>query len=83
MLEKEEDKIFVVECVYAGIFEVKDDEDESEIEKTLLIDCPSILFPFARRILADVTKDGGFPPLMIDPIDFEQLYKNKKGQKNN
>jgi preprotein translocase subunit SecB len=80
MLEKEDDKIFVIECVYAGIFEIQND-DESELEKTLLIDCPTVIFPFARRIIAEATRDGGFPPLMIDPIDFEQLYKNKKGKK--
>jgi preprotein translocase subunit SecB len=40
----------------------------------LLVDCPTILFPFLRRVLADVTRDGGFPPLMLDPIDFGKLY---------
>ncbi|MFC1659557.1 protein-export chaperone SecB [Pseudomonadota bacterium] len=81
ILEKENEKIFIIECVYAGIFELQNEKDKSKLEKTLLIDCPAIIFPFARRIIADVTKDGGFPPLMIDPIDFELLYKNRKNKK--
>ena len=42
-----------------------------------MIECPRLLFPFARRIVADVTRDGGFPPLLIDPIDFVSLYRRK------
>jgi preprotein translocase subunit SecB len=44
----------------------------------LLIECPRQIFPFARRIIADVTRDGGFPPLMIDPIDFVSLYQQRR-----
>jgi len=44
----------------------------------LLVECPRLLFPFARRIVADATRDGGFPPLMIDPIDFVALYRRRQ-----
>jgi preprotein translocase subunit SecB len=44
------------------------------IQPVLFVDCPAILFPFMRRVLADVVRDGGFPPLMLDPIDFGRLY---------
>ena len=46
----------------------------------LLIHCPTILFPFARRVLADATRDGGFQPLMIEPVDFASLYEQRKSQ---
>lgn len=77
--EGEEDKqIFIAEIMYAGLFDLSG-IDESDFEQTLLIDCPTILFPFARRIMAEITREGGFLPLMIDPIDFEELYSRKKG----
>ena len=46
----------------------------------LLIECPRLLFPFARRIIADITREGGHPPLMIDPIDFVGLYRQQRTQ---
>ncbi|MEZ5690076.1 MAG: protein-export chaperone SecB [Rickettsiales bacterium] len=73
-----EDKtVFLIELSYAGIFEISN-IDEKYIEPVLMIDCPFILFPFARRIIADVTRDGGFPPLMLDPIDFRVLYEQNR-----
>ena len=48
---------------------------QENIQPVLLIECPRLLFPFARRVVADVTRDGGFPPLMLDPIDFAALYR--------
>ena len=47
------------------------------MQAVLLIECPRLIFPFARRIIADVTRDGGFPPLMVDPIDFAQLFRQQ------
>ena len=46
----------------------------------MLIECPRLLFPFARRVIADATRDGGFPPLLIDPIDFVSLYRMRQQQ---
>ncbi len=73
----EENALFVVELAYAGLFTLNNiPEDQKEL--ILLIHCPSILFPFARRVLSDATRDGGFQPLMLDPIDFAALYQQRK-----
>ena len=72
-----ENSVFVAELSYAGLFTLANiPEDQKEL--LLLIHCPNILFPFARRILADITRDGGFQPLMLDPIDFATLYQQRK-----
>jgi preprotein translocase subunit SecB len=52
----------------------------SALEPFLLINCPALIFPFARRLIADITREGGFPPLLLDPIDFQQLYMSKRQQ---
>lgn len=78
----EDSTIFVLELAYSGLFTVKNFSEEQK-EMILLIHCPTIIFPFARRIVADVTRDGGFQPLMIDPVDFSALYQQKKQQENN
>ena len=64
---------FVVELLYAGLFGLRNIPEE-QLEPFLVVEAPRILFPFARRIIADVTRDGGFPPLMLEPIDFGSLY---------
>ena len=72
------DTTFLVESTYSGIFTLKNVPD-NVLDKILLIECPKFLFPFLRSIIASCTRDGGFPPLMITPIDFVNLYeKNKK-----
>lgn len=68
--------LFVVELSYAGVFTVN--VPDAEKEPVLMIYCPGMLFPFARRIVADATRDGGFPPLMLDPIDFASLFQQHK-----
>jgi preprotein translocase subunit SecB len=65
--------IYNVELVYGGLFQLRN-IPENVIQPVLFVDCPAILFPFMRRVLADVVRDGGFPPLMLDPIDFGRLY---------
>ena len=72
----EEDTIFLLELAYGGVFTLANIPQDS-LQPLLLIECPRLLFPFARRIVADTTRDGGFPPLMIDPIDFVTLYRRK------
>lgn len=71
------ENIFLCEVAYAGLFSIKDIEEDM-MEQILLIYCPSLLFPFIRRIVANLTIDSGFPPLMIDPIDFTNLYNKRK-----
>jgi preprotein translocase subunit SecB len=65
--------IYNVEMIYGGLFRLRG-IPPNLLQPVLFIDCPTILFPFMRRVLADVTRDGGFPPLMLDPIDFGKLY---------
>jgi preprotein translocase subunit SecB len=64
---------FQVELLYAGLFRLTGAPAEA-IEPFLIVEAPRILFPFARRVIADVVRDGGFPPLMLEPIDFGGLY---------
>lgn len=74
---KVEDKdAFVAECDYAGTFLIENAQPQM-LQPLLLIECPRILFPFVRRVIADVTRDGGYPPLMIDPVDFVGLYQQQ------
>ena len=68
---------FMLELTYAGLFGLINIPAESR-QAILLIECPRLLFPFARRIVADTVRDGGFPPLMIDPIDFAGLYRRRQ-----
>lgn len=66
--------MFNVELVYAGIFKVENVPQE-HLHPFIMIECPRLLFPFARHIVSDATRQGGFPPLMIDPVDFAQVYR--------
>lgn len=72
-----ESVVFIVELVYTGVVQIRDARQQ-DIEPILLIECPRLLFPFARRLIADITREGGHPPLMIDPIDFYSLYRRQK-----
>ncbi len=69
-----QDVVFVVETTYAGVFEIVN-VPENQIEPILLIECPRLLFPFARQIVAETTTAGNFPPVMLDPIDFLMIYQ--------
>ncbi len=76
-----DDKLgFQVELVYAGLFRLTGAPAEA-VEPFLLVEAPRILFPFARRVVADAVRDGGFPPLMLDPIDFGGLYLQQLEQR--
>jgi preprotein translocase subunit SecB len=75
----EEKPVFLLELAYAGLFQVVNVPDEA-LQPILLVDCPHMIFPFARRIVADTIRDGALPPLMIDPIDFAALYRSKAAE---
>jgi len=65
--------IYDLELVYAGLFQIKSIPEQA-LEPFLLVNCPTLIFPFLRRLVADITREGGFPPLLLDPIDFGQLF---------
>jgi preprotein translocase subunit SecB len=72
----DKDVLFNVELVYGGVFNISGFPQEHMLP-LLFIECPRLLFPFARHVIADATRNGGFPPLMLDPIDFAQMFQQK------
>jgi protein-export chaperone SecB len=76
---RDDGALFMVELLYGGVFQISGIPAE-EMEPVLLIECPRYLFPFARRVIADVTAEGGFPPFLLDPIDFAGVYAARKAQ---
>lgn len=73
----EKTSVFLTDVAYGGIFEVRAPENV-DLEQVVLIDCAFLLFPFVRRVVADITRDGGFPPLQLEPIDFFALYSQNR-----
>ena len=73
-----EDVAFLLELTHSGNFTIN--VPQEHLEPALLIECPRILFPFARSIICDATRDGGFPPLMLQPIDFVGMYQQRVAQ---
>jgi preprotein translocase subunit SecB len=69
--------IYDLELAYAGLFHVEN-LPEPALEPFLLIECPQLLFPFVRRLVADLTREGGFPPLLLDPINFANLFAKRQ-----
>lgn len=72
--KKNEASVFVIELVYSALFSLEN-IPRDRLESVCLVECPRLLFPFARRIVADTTRDGGYPPLLLDPIDFGRLLR--------
>ncbi|WP_457302712.1 protein-export chaperone SecB, partial [Phyllobacterium sp. P5_D12] len=73
------DVLFNAELVYGGVFRLVGFPQE-HLLPLLFIECPRLLFPFARQIIAEATRNGGFPPLMIDPIDFAQMFQQRMAE---
>jgi preprotein translocase subunit SecB len=71
--------VFIADLSYAGIFTLNGVPQDQQ-EPILLVECPRLLFPFARNILADITRDGGFPPVMLAPVDFVNLWQTRRAQ---
>ena len=71
--------MFASELLFAGVFRMEN-FPANMLHAAVLIECPRMLFPFARQILADATRNGGFPPLMLDPIDFAGMYQKRMQQ---
>ena len=68
--------MFLLELEYGGIFHIEN-LPEDQLHPYLMIECPRMIFPFLRRVVSDVTRDGGFPPMNLEPIDFMALYRNE------
>jgi preprotein translocase subunit SecB len=73
-----DDVVFLAELSYAGVVLARDDVPQTHLEPLLMIEVPRMLFPFARAILSSATRDGGFPPLLLAPVNFEALYEHQK-----
>ncbi len=73
--------MFNIELDFAGVFRVQNVPQE-QVQPLVLIECPRLLFPFAREIIATSVRNGGFPPLMLDPIDFVALYQQRLAQQS-
>ena len=76
---RQNDTVFQVELVYGGLFDLQG-FPEDQLELVLLIECPRFLFPFARRIISDMTAEGGYPPFLLEPIDFGAVYAAQRAQ---
>jgi preprotein translocase subunit SecB len=72
-------RVFLAELSYAGVFTLHG-LPENAVEPVLLVECPRLLFPFARNVLAEVTREGGFPPVLLQPIDFVALWQARRAQ---
>jgi preprotein translocase subunit SecB len=77
----QEGAVFQCELVYGGLFQLMGIPDE-EVEPLLMVECPRLLFPFARSIIADLSVQSGFPPFMLDPLDFAGIYMAQKQQQS-
>ncbi len=73
------DTVFHIELVYAGLFQIMG-VPAPDLEPVLMIECPRFLFPFARRVIADLSTEGGFPPFMLEPLDFAGIYAARQAQ---
>lgn len=78
--KREEDTVFLSEAHYGGVFQIGETVAKEHVQLLLLIEAPRLLFPFARSVLVDSIRDGGFPPLSIQPIDFLALYQQRVAQ---
>ncbi|WP_052046079.1 protein-export chaperone SecB [Candidatus Paracaedibacter symbiosus] len=72
--KREEDTMFVAELSYAGVVTVANEVEEINLNRFVMVEAPHLLFPYARNIISDMTRDGGYPPLMLSPVDFAALF---------
>jgi preprotein translocase subunit SecB len=72
--DREKNVLFNVELIYGGVFRMVN-IPEANLAPLLLVECPRLIFPFARQVLATITQQGGFPPLMMEPVDFAAIYQ--------
>ena len=80
-MDVEDLTLFDIKLAYAGLFSLNHIESDEQKELILMIHCPSLLFPYARRVVSDITRDSGFQPLMLEHLDFASLHQQRKAQK--
>lgn len=78
--KREKDVMFVVELSYAGVVTIGNEIEESQLNKFVMVEAPHLLFPYARNIVSEMTRDGGYPPLMLSPVDFSALFQQQSQQ---
>jgi preprotein translocase subunit SecB len=76
---RDTETLFHIELVYAGLFEISG-VAEPDLEPVLMVECPRYLFPYARRLISDLSAEGGFPPFMLEPLDFALIYEQRRAQ---
>ncbi|EKE78491.1 protein-export chaperone SecB [Oceanibaculum indicum] len=77
--KNEEQQLFLLELTYGGVFSLRGAPEE-HLHPMVMIECPRLLFPYARAIVSETTRDGGYPPPMLQPIDFVELYRRRLAQ---
>ena len=80
-MDVEDLTLFDTKLAYAGLFSLNNIDTDEQKELILMIHCPSLLFPYARRVISDITRDSGFQPLMLEHLDFAALHQQRKAQK--
>ena len=79
-LEQGDKSIFLIDCTYSGLVQLEKTEDEAETQRTLLIDVPNLLFPSVRALVTRATAESGFPPFVMQPVDFKAMYESKQAE---
>lgn len=77
--KNDDQQLFLLELTYGGVFSLRG-APEDHLHPMVMIECPRLLFPYARAIVSEATRDGGYPPLMLQPIDFVELYRRRLAQ---
>jgi preprotein translocase subunit SecB len=78
--KRENEPMFVVELSYAGVVTIGNEVEEGHLNRFVMVEAPHLLFPYARNIVSDMTRDGGYPPLMLSPVDFATLFQQQSTQ---
>ena len=78
--KRENEAMFVVELSYAGVVTIGEEVEEGHLNRFVMVEAPHLLFPYARNIVSDMTRDGGYPPLMLSPVDFAMLFQQQSSQ---
>ena len=73
-----EDKIFLIELSYSSVFSFNKTSTKNELKRIIFIECPSLMFPFIRQIIFSISRDSGFLPINLDPVDFTKLYQSQR-----